>query len=340
MKLAASLIFSAFVAIHFSFVQQEQERYSIGFYNVENLFDTIDHPTTIDEDFTPEGKNNWTGAKYRIKLNNLSRVITRLGENNPPALLGMAEVENKKVLEDLVKTKNLKGSKYEVIHAESKDERGIDVGAIYRTDVLSDVWYEYLEVKLSDTSDKTRDILYIRASLKGKYPFHVLFNHWPSRREGEKESEPKRIVAASAVREKIKIIRKADPNAVILILGDFNDEPSNASISKVLNAGKVTEEEKKFVNLSYPGYEKKFGTHSFKGEWNMLDQVIVNREFYAQTNGMVLADKETKIFREDWVLFKHKDGTVSPNKSYSGPVFHKSGFSDHLAVYVSLAIRP
>lgn len=324
--------------LQFSFFKSKPSKYSIGFYNVENLFDTIADSKIHDEDFTPEGKNKWTSEKYQIKLDNLSRVISNLGEGNFPAMVGLAEIENRKVLDDLIRAKYLVGKKYGIIHRNSKDERGIDVAAIYRTDLLKELSYEYLSVDLPG-DDETREILYVKAKLNGKYPIHVFFNHWPSRREGEKESEPKRILAAKVLETKLFSLRKEFPNDPIFILGDFNDEPNNKSIYEIIGAGKTDESLKAFVNLSYCKFEKKEGTHSFNGQWNMIDQVIVSRNFFNKQNGLILANNETQIFKEDWVLFKHKDGNITPSKSYSGPIFHKTGYSDHLAIYVSLEIK-
>jgi hypothetical protein len=322
-----------------SFFTGKKSTYTLGFYNVENLFDTIRNTNIHDEDFTPDGKNHWDTKKYKTKLENLSRVILGIGFGNAPVIVGMAEVENKQVLEDLIKTKNLKEKKYAVIHHNSKDERGIDVGAIYRTDILKEVKYEYLEVVLPDATDFTREILYVKAAIIGNYPINIFYNHWPSRREGEARSEPKRIAAAKVLKAKIDEIKKNDANAVIFIMGDFNDEPNNKSISEVLGAGKATDKTKWLINLSYNKFENKEGTHSFNGEWNMLDQVMVSRSFYEKTNGLTLTQKQTGIFKEPYVLFKHKDGTVSPNKSYSGTQFHSSGYSDHLAIYFSLEVK-
>ncbi|HLP10373.1 MAG TPA: hypothetical protein VK177_00475 [Flavobacteriales bacterium] len=321
------------------FFSGKKTTYTVGFYNVENLFDTIRNTNINDADFTPDGKNHWDSKKYNIKLNNLSRVILGLGYGNAPAIVGMAEVENRQVLEDLIKTKNLAGKKYAVIHRNSKDERGIDVAAIYRTDVLKDLKYEYLEVVLPDKDDFTREILYVKASMLGKYAVNIFYNHWPSRREGEAESEPKRIAAAKVLKAKIEEIKKKDANAVVFVMGDFNDEPNNKSIAEVLGAGKPGDKTKSLVNMSYAKFENKEGTHSFKGEWNMLDQVMVSRSFYEKTKGLTLVQKETGIFKEPYVLFKHKDGGISPNKSYSGPQFHAKGYSDHLAVYFSLEVK-
>ncbi|HYG51045.1 MAG TPA: hypothetical protein VD905_09090, partial [Flavobacteriales bacterium] len=310
-----------------SFFSGKKTTYTFGFYNVENLFDTIRNTNIHDEDFTPQGKNHWDSKKYQIKLDNLSRVILGLGYGNAPVIVGMAEIENRQVLEDLIRTKNLKGKKYSVIHHNSKDERGIDVAAIYRTDVMKDVKYEYLEVELPEKDDFTREILYVKANVLGKYAVNIFYNHWPSRREGEAQSEPKRIAVANVLKQKIAGIKKADASAVIFVMGDFNDEPDNKSIAEVLGAGKPTDKTKQLVNLSYEKFEKNEGTHAFRGDWNMLDQVMVSRNFYEKTTGLTLSQKETSIFKEDYVLFRHKDGTITPNKSYSGSQFHKNGYS-------------
>lgn len=312
------------------------KNYLVGFYNVENLFDTINDPTSGDDDFTPHGKNKWDTKKYKIKLNNLAKVISSFEKNNLPIVVGFAEIENKQVLTDLIQTKALSTGKYGIIHRNSPDERGIDVAAIYRMDVLTEVSYEFLTVKLPDEKDKTRDILYLKAKSGKKNTLHIFYNHWPSRREGEKESEPKRIAAAKVLKAKVDAVLSTDASAQIIVMGDFNDEPKNKSIAEILGAGKENESGKKLINLSLKKAELGEGTHAFKGEWNMLDQAMVSSGLYAGKTGFQLSVKEVQIFKPEWILFTHKDGNQSPSKSYSGTTFHKTGYSDHLPIYVSL----
>lgn len=175
--------------------------YSIAFYNLENLFDTGDDPKTLDDDFTPEGKLRWDGARYKNKLNKLSRVISKIGKNDtqgPPSILAVAEVENKTVLKDLVNTKKLKEYDYGFVHYDSPDERSIDCALLFRKAhfqvVESQPFTLYTESE-PGIRDYTRDILYVKGELMGTM-VHILVNHWPSRGKGTEETKHKRIAAA------------------------------------------------------------------------------------------------------------------------------------------------
>lgn len=326
-------VFLLLICISLSGLQQNKTTFIIAWYNVENLFDTINDPLTNDDDFTPLGKLNWNSKKYFIKLNNLSKVIASIIDKNNPAIIGLCEVENKRVLEDLVKTKRLKPYKLSIIHRDSPDERGIDVAALYNPKTLKIHNEEFLKVKLPDEKDHTRDVLYVDGQLYNQQ-FHFFFNHWPSRREGEAESEPKRLAAAQIVLNKCTSILKDKPNANLVIAGDFNDEPTNKSL---LLLESVKAKNTSIVNLSKTLAAKGKGTHSFKNEWNMLDQVLVSSSL-SQSDQFV-CPAEVTIHQPDWLLFKHKDGSVSPNKSYSGTRFHASGYSDHLPVYIKLELK-
>ena len=224
---------SAFAKAH-----STPKKVSIAFYNLENLFDTEDDPNTLDDDFTSDGYKNWNDSRYSKKLNKLSRVISQIGFKETlqaPALLGVAEVENREVLLRLTETKDLKDLGYDVVHYDSPDERGIDVGLLYRKDYFEVIDSETVSVYLESEHgerDYTRDILHVTGNLQG-VKIHVIVNHWPSRRSGVEESEPKRITAAQKNRSIIENIQAEDPEARIIVMGDFNDGPHNNSIKNL-----------------------------------------------------------------------------------------------------------
>jgi len=321
------------VGISFYGFQKSKTSLVIGWYNVENLFDTINDPNTNDDDFTPTGKYSWNSKKYRIKLNNLANAIATLIDDSNPVVIGLCEVENKHVLEDLVKTKRLKPYNLSLIHKDSPDERGIDVAALYNPKTLKLRETQFLKVNLPDEKDHTRDILFIDGLLLNER-FYFIFNHWPSRREGETASEPKRMAAAQVVFDKCTSVLSVDSGANLVIAGDFNDEPTNKSL---LLLESVKAKNTSIINLSKALAAKGKGTHSFKNEWNMLDQIMVSSSL-SQSDQFVCPTDAT-IHQPDWLLFKHKDGSVSPNKSYSGTRFHASGYSDHLPVYIKLELK-
>ncbi|MBL7944046.1 MAG: hypothetical protein JNM00_14850, partial [Flavobacteriales bacterium] len=211
---------------------------TVMFYNVENLFDTVNDPSTLDDDFTPEGKLNWTDERYRTHLAHTAWVIDAL-PGDLPALIGVCEIENRKVLEDLISASLLSGKPYGIVHRDSPDERGIDVGLMYDRNQWELVNESFIEVVLPSSGDpNTRDILHAQLRSGGN-DLHVFVNHWPSRREGEKESEPNRLTAARAVRDEIDKLLAGDKNAAVLVMGDFNDYPDNRSTHEVLCGGQV-----------------------------------------------------------------------------------------------------
>ena len=306
--------------------------YTIGFYNVENLFDIVDNPRTADNDYLPESRRKWTRKRYLHKLKKLSSVISQLGDNlskYSPAIVGLVEVENSKVVQDLISHKNLVHQNYSYVHYDSPDERGIDVALIYNRslfEVFSSKTYA-LEFEEDDGyRDYSRDLLRVSGSLNGEL-VHVLVNHWPSRREGEEESKPKRIKAAQLVHTAIDDIKAEIPDAKIIIMGDFNDDPTSESVKDHL----VTDG---FFNPMVSLFEKGLGTLTFQKKWNLFDQIIFSKNFLnkeSQKHSFMHAE----VFNKDWLrVFKGKL-KGSPFRTYIGP-WYKGGFSDHFPVYTFL----
>ena len=311
------------------------------FYNVENLFDTINDPVTNDEDFLPEGRNNWNSYRYNQKLNNIAKVVVNLNEFDVPALIGLCEIENRSVLEDLVTKTPLQKFKYNIIHHESPDERGIDVALLYRPDLFTPIYDEALTVSFPfDTIEKTRDILYISGMI-GKDTLHVFVNHWPSRRGGEEASAPKRNYAAEVLKKKLDSIFSINSNAKVIITGDFNDYPTNESISKVLNAKGDTAALRApdLYNFMYPISKKGEGTYKYQGEWNTLDQIIVSTGLLNANNKLTTTTTAGQVFRADWLLEEdRRNPGVIPFRTYAGPNYI-GGYSDHLPVLLDMWYR-
>lgn len=308
---------------------------SIVFYNVENLFDTIDDPNVIDEEFLPNGKLQWNTTRYQKKLEHIVEALTLNLEENP-MLIGFVEVENGKVVMDVAKTGRLSSTRYQLAHKESPDARGIDCALLYDSDRFKPTVIANLPVQIDSVPDfKTRDILYVQGELKGKKKLHIFVNHWPSRREGQQASEHKRIRAAEVARAKIDEILKADPKANILLMGDFNDHPNDVSIEQTLKAKATTDLSADLVNLLYDDHAAGKGTHNFKGEWGVLDQFIVSKTFYNGKKGLKINGKDAKIVYEEVLLFTQRDGTKKPNTTYGGPNYY-GGYSDHLPIVLQL----
>ncbi|MEM6803684.1 MAG: endonuclease/exonuclease/phosphatase family protein, partial [Bacteroidota bacterium] len=207
----------------------------VAFYNVENLFDTEDNPDKIDEDFTPGGKYEWDQKKYKRKLFQIAKAIESIGENGPD-LLGLGEVENPKVIEDLLNQEQLKDRPYEFVHFESPDMRGIDVAFVYDSKVFKVEEKEAYEVYFDQEPDYTsRKILCVSGKLKNQ-SLHILVNHWPSRYGGQAESEDRRLTVANKAKEVMDALYAKDEDAHIIIMGDMNDDPFNKSLVESLGA--------------------------------------------------------------------------------------------------------
>lgn len=309
--------------------------YSVSFYNVENLFDTINDPAIIDEEFLPDGKLKWNTQRYTTKLEHIVEALT-LNQPKNPILIGMVEVENAKVVEDVAKTGRFAQTKYAVAHRDSPDARGIDCALMYDSERFRVLTILNLAVKLDSVPDfKTRDILYVKGELaKGKV-LHVFVNHWPSRREGQKESEHKRIRAAEVLRAQIDEILKEDPKANILLMGDFNDHPNDVSIEQTLNAKPVTTKGADLFNLLYDDHAAGKGTHNFKGEWGVLDQFMVSSALFSGKGKIKLKSKDATIVYEEKLLFTKEDGSKKPSTTYGGSTYY-GGYSDHLPIRLLL----
>ena len=305
-----------------------------GFYNVENLFDTIDSKYTIDEQFLPSAEKKWNTKKYFEKLSNLAKVISAL-DKDFPVFLGLSEIENKGVILDLISNTNLNEGGYDVVHFESPDKRGIDLGFMYRTDYFNVLKKEKIEVAIFDQPDfSTRDILYVKGELANNDTVHVFLNHWSSRREGAEKSEYKRVRAATILRQRVDLILEENSNAKIIIMGDFNDYPTNKSVLETLRAkGKPSFVNGDLFNMAYKLEIEKKGTYNYKGDWGMLDQMIISKGLYSPKSGMKVQYDKCLILEEEWMMFtdpKYKD--KKPSRSYGGPNYY-GGYSDHLPIY-------
>lgn len=301
----------------------------VVFYNVENLFDTINNPQKNDDDFTPEGKYGWNTERYFAKLDRLAEAIAGSGDELP-AVVGLCEVENEAVLNDLISRTPLKKGKYEVIHFESLDERGIDVALLYRSRMFSPERIETLFVNLGHGVRPTREILYVNGILKGGSLLHIFVNHWPSRYGGQEASEPKRIAAAEVLRNAVDAIISEDQNASVLIMGDFNDYPENKSVREVLSA-KGRNESGLLVNLMYGKEEELRGTYNYRGDWGFLDQIIVSRAM-AEGGPIMVKQGSAEPYYLPEMLYTHPEyGDEKPNRTFGGPEYY-GGYSDHLPV--------
>lgn len=309
----------------------EKQQYTVAFYNLENLFDPERNSLTLDSDYTPKGLKKWTRQKYRRKLSKLSRTISLIGEENhphPPVLVGVAEAESSGVLKALLGTEPLNDLDYSFVHFDSPDERGIDTGLIYRKKYFKVLEAKPLVLKVNNLEglrDMTRDILYVKGEMN-KELVHVFVNHWPSRREGDVQTEYKRIEAAKQIIEQIGTIELGDPNANIIVMGDFNDDPASKSIQLLMQGASLYNP---MERLHIPASR---GSSIYTMKWNLFDQILISNSFFNN-------EKSTHSF-DMANIFDHKSLKEKRGK-YKGTPFrtfiahtYKGGYSDHFPVYV------
>ncbi|WP_291721519.1 endonuclease/exonuclease/phosphatase family protein [Bernardetia sp.] len=309
--------------------------HTVAFYNVENLFDTEDDPNTFDDDFTPSGKQKWTKERYEQKIQKIAKVISMIGDEDGAEIMGICEIENEKVLKDLINDPQLKKYGYNYVHYDSPDERGIDVALLYKETVFKVTSSKNYETKLAD-GDKTRDVLLVSGKLEGE-EIHVLVNHWSSRGGGEEKSRPKRMASALLARQIIDDLEAKDPNAKILFMGDLNDEPFNESVTKGLQAVDSPDlTDKQLFNVLASLEKEGKGTYNYRGDWNMLDQIIINKGFFVANNGgKGWRYVDGNIYDQEFLKEQEGKYKGNPFRMYVGPKY-LGGYSDHFPVYVHL----
>lgn len=307
---------------------------SVVFYNVENLFDTENDPHTDDDDFTPFGYKSWDEERYEEKLDRIAEAIEMVPEK--PALIGLAEIENRDVLYDLTEQDYLEDLNLGIAHFDSPDRRGIDCALLFDKTVFTPKNKKAIAVRLPGNRHfATRDILYVEGEMSGK-TVHVFVNHWSSRREGTKETEHKRIQAAETLRKEVDRILDNDEKANIIILGDFNDHPTDESLQYVLRAKESGyEDEGDLINLLFDEHTAGEGTAVHNRDWAVLDQIIISQAIYDGSAGVGVDGKDAEILRENKLIYTYKDGGQKPSSSYGGRKYY-GGYSDHLPVYIVL----
>ncbi len=315
------------------------QRFRVAFYNLENLFDLENDPETADDAFTPDGENRYTYSRYKKKSDGLAKTMLAIGGWEPPEFIGVCEVENAWVMEGLTKRSPMKNVGYEFIHEDSPDFRGIDIAAMYRPDKFELISYKYFRVKFTHDPDRTtRDILYAKGIVPNGDTLHIFVNHWPSRYGGQFASEPGRIHVANMVRAKVDSLNQRYNYPYIVITGDFNDYPNDISILDNLKAKKSVTgaREDDLINLSYP-IMFKFGTHSFQGEWGVLDQFIVSQSFFGDRS-MTIDPTDVGVFDAPWLLTLNAAGNTTTYRTFMGPAY-KGGISDHLPTFIDIQLH-
>ncbi len=309
---------------------------AIAFYNLENLFDTENDPTKDDEEFLPGSDLQWTPERYQKKLTNMASVIEKLGDADGPEILGVCEIENRKVLEDLISQPALASRGYEIIHFESPDVRSIDVALIYKTAFFKPFEMQAHAVELPNANEKTRDILKVKGTLNND-TIVVLVNHWPSKRGGA-ESDPKRERAAAKARQLVDQEMVRNQNAKIILIGDFNDTPDSKPITETLLAIKnIPGTGRELFNAFGHFPEQKKGSYNYKDNWDMIDQIILSKGMLSN-RGLHYVPNSATIHEEE--RLKEQEGKFkgAPLRTYAGKKY-LGGYSDHLPVYIKASTR-
>ncbi len=342
MYLKLFCILTLIIVTNLSCAAQKQEtgKTAIAFYNIENLFDPADDPATFDDAFTPGGSYRYTDAIYRKKIENISVVLSRLAteyNTDGPAIIGLAEVENRKVLEDLVNTKNLKQRKLAIVHFDSPDPRGIDVALLYHPKQFTLIRAKAIPVPntTNNRNTKTRDILYATGRT-GHDTLHLLVNHWPSRRDGENNTQKKRKAVAEINRKIIDSVLGSNPNARIIVMGDLNDNPLNKSITQSLKAIPDKSDTNKHIlyNPWNDLYRKGYGTSVYKSKWMLFDQIIISKALLTPAKGKLHYDS-VEIFNRRFLCNSFGKNKDFPHRSFNGTRWI-DGFSDHFPVLLYL----
>ncbi len=308
------------------------------FYNVENFFDTLDDPDISDEEYTPEGRNEWNTEKYQKKISQLTRVFIAVRSGSLPDIIGLSEIENKSVIEDLFLSKPFKKGKYAVVHENSSDERGIDVALVYNKKRFKYLTHKVIKVNLPD-NDKTRDILMVRGIVFKSDTLNIFVNHWPSRWGGVEKSAPFRELAAKALMHEVEKCFDQPIKNHVVIMGDFNDNPNDKSISEIIMEKKKGSE--KLFNPYFDLFQDGKGSLSYKGNWDMFDQIIFSSVFNDQTkeSGIFWNAEKSGIYNEKWMLYYSKEyDDYFPSRTLSGSKYF-GGFSDHLPVYIMMHFK-
>lgn len=331
----------------FVYAQSGKQQYKtavVGFYNLENFYDTIDNPIVNDEEFTPAGPKNYNSSIYWDKVLHLATVISQMGTDvnaDGPAILGVAEIENDTVLNDLIHHKLLAKRNYQIVHYDSRDARGVDVAMLYNPKYFSVEASDKLFVKLpSGTKDAyyTRDILWVKGKLDGE-TIYVYVNHWPSRSGGEERSVPAREAAAQVCRNHMDSILKIDPTAKFIVMGDLNDDPINKSVTKVINAKGKKDDVKEggMFNPWMELYKKGIGTLAYQDAWGLFDQILISYPWLNKDQKGFFYYQQ-HIFNKEFMVENVGRYKGYPMRTWDGNTY-RGGYSDHFPTYLVLLKR-
>lgn len=341
------LLTIALVALMIIPMVAQERRYNVfgvAFYNLENLFDTINYNGTYDLEFSPRGARQWNHDKYTKKLHNMAYAISQMtdhGTTNGPAIIGVSEIENITVLQDLVKQPEIRNMHYQIVHHDSPDRRGVDVGLLYNPRFFRVLNVNNHRVSIeSYPTFRTRDQLCVTGLLAGE-KVSVIVNHWPSRLGGEEQSSYLREAAAAVSRHIVDSLLLDDPNQGIIVMGDLNDDPYNKSCAQVMGAAKDIKDVKEPGHMFNPFWkllDKGIGSLAYKGNWNLFDQIMISQYFVKHREGKDkprLTYLRADVLNKEFLKTREGDRQGYPLRTFASGVF-LNGFSDHFPTEVFL----
>lgn len=349
MKRGICIALAAWLVLAFALQAQErgEHRYTVMFYNAENLFDIYDDPAVLDDEFTPDGPKAWTETKYRKKLYNLAEVIHALARANRqyPAVIGLSEVENRLVLDDLVGEGKLVPANYRIVHYDSPEARGVDVALLYRPDQFEYEWSEPIRTRIPERPDfRTRDILAVCGRIDGEL-FCFFVNHWSSRLGGAEASEYLRCGAAATLRHFADSLRAVHPGIKLVAMGDMNDNPTDRSLAEVLGAAGRPDEviPGGFFNPFVQLYRDGYGSNAYQDTWSLFDNIVVSDNLLGDGPGelRLLSGHGRKgsyygmVFKRSFMVQQKGQYRNYPLRTFSGNAF-LGGYSDHFPVFITI----
>ena len=357
MKRTAIIILLLLFSVSVIWAQSDGKRksYVVGFYNLENLFDVYDDPVKNDEEFLPDGKNQWTEVKYEKKLHNMATVIKSMAESNGRfhSVLGVSEIENRLVLEDLVSQPEIASANYQIVHYDGPDARGVDVGLLYRPDHFhfiesESIPFDFKSSKIEFSMDeaersdfKTRDILMVYGLLDGEeFAFYVA--HLPSRIGGK--GWDLRSRGAEIIYDHASGMMEEHPGIKIVVMGDMNDNPTDVSMSEYMHGKESPDEvgEKDFFSPFYSMLNAGYGSLAYRGVWNIYDIILVNETLLnAPDGGFKIKPLGKKgfygvVYKKPFMITQRGQYKGTPFRTFSNGAFI-GGYSDHFPTYIVLS---
>lgn len=325
--------------------QSVELKLPILFWNVENLFDTKNDSLKLDDEFTSESLKHWTNYRYYQKLKGLSRVIIASNKWNPPALIGLCEIENDSVIYGLTRYTGLRNLEYKYITTNSKDKRGIDVALLYQSEFFKIITHKSIDVGILPVDDRpTRDILHVSGMVASGDTLDIFIAHFPSRVGGQRKSNANRVYVSRILKHHIDQVLSLRSYPLVVIMGDFNDFPSNESVKEVLKAqcplaSKEIINRKLYHLLINKRDKKEWGTYKYKNRWDVLDHFIVNGNLLKESSTCKTSLENTDIIRLPFhIVDDNKYGGTKPFRTFNG-MHYIGGYSDHLPIISTFIIR-